>query len=505
MVIIIFLKAMNSLNNNDVWSQPRNVHPKLQYQTRSRGFPSSFLPEEGGMQQLQHQKSRATQSIYPIAFDDVASSPEDIVGSRYEGGSRFQADRNFLSSPDDYPRSSVYGGDLGEDAIGWFQPSGVAYGDGRRRGGGREGRRVGGRGRGQGEGEEEEDVPAAIANWLLRADLDDRARQSGRRQNLVSDRNLRADYRQSVSSRRKRDASNGDGNENIARSKEESSASSETGRVASLLWKERLKFFMSKNLVADSPLAPKTGESSKSNVGGNKNNTADSSSSAIDIVFLTSWTFPDPVEKCVWRTIQKKLSSAPEVASETTTTTSSNDVDAATEACVEQLAVTGNRRPMRRRRKRSLGSDGGIGRMEEGHAVDDDDDDDVDILRFYGDQMQNQYDDNTRRSEDNIRNFKENMRTYNNYLRPYDDNMSNLDDKSLKTKTVNKRAKRGTSRRRLDDQLPSRAAVRFRNPFTLSMGELKVHRIRLRCSCSKSLDNGNGRCFDLLPIAKEKP
>ena len=338
---------------------------------------ASFLTESRARPR-QRSMSRSAQPVYPITFDDLAASG---------AGNRFPEDNRYPASYD-FPQSA-YGDDMDEDGAEWFRSALSGYGDGR-----------------TGEAADAEaDVPAAIADWLLRADLGDRLRKDATSPNKDKYKAPRKEPRRALQ-RSKRTAEK--------KNSEEKPGKAE--RINAVLRAEKMKHLFSSNMLAVPTLSS------------NKGNT---STSEIDIVFSTSWTLPSPIDNCVLQRLRRKLSVTPD---KTKSEAAKLLLENATDRCVQQLSQSGYHQPMKRRRKRS---DGGISLVKE-----------------------------------------------------------NDDDERIRTK-------RASARRRLDDQLPSKAAVRFRNPFTIGMGELQVHRLRLRCSCSNNF--GRNECPHFKPLNEHDP
>ena len=193
---------------------------------------------------------------------------------------------------------------------------------------------------------------------------------------------------------------------------------------------------MSKNMLLASPLPPlpassvaaaESGRNNRSSASTSSSSHSSRSSSEIDIVFLTYWAFPTPVEDCVLETLERKLSSR---------SRRKEDIDAGVGSfldvqnqCVRQLSLPGYQRPMRRRRSASFSSS-----------------------------------------------FSE-----------------------------RRRSRRTATRRRLgddDDGIPSFADFNFQNPFAIEMGELRVRRLKLTCSCKNS-GRQDDECIRLLPLNKQ--
>ena len=275
-----------------------------------------------------------------------------------------------------------------------------------------ENRRAGGR------GETGDDVPAAIADWLLRADLDERLRNGRRARNLISGKKTVRREPRSVF-RRKTRAIQTNNDATLPKDAKETQSESKPGRadpIASLLSDQKLMFFASQNLLIDSPLGAAKRDSGSA---GSDNAT---SVSEIDVIFLSSWTFPDPVDECVSRRLRRRLGNYSS-SEDTPGSAKFARMDAA-DGCVEQLSTMGSRSPMKRRRKRSL---------------------------------------------------------------------------FIKATEKSSRKSRASSRRRLVDQVPSKAQLNFQNPFTLAMGELRMHRIRLKSSCFEQPGEGEAECAQFLP------
>ena len=446
----------------------------------------------------------ATQPIYPITFD-----PRLRSRGRSDGRYNDDADKNYPSSSsfpssssrsiaaaaaaDDFDDPLYYGMD--DEDLSWF-PASSSNGGFQKNNNGED----------QEEEEEDDNVPAAIADWLLHSDIASRygagsrgaaaaasaastgldsGRGSGRRiprevkylVNNAGDREREKEEEEKAGAdvvkrpkeeRREKTKEETEKKErvNTHRVKRGTKRHAPTGDKSGekdkdegvdeedILRKMKLRMGMSKNMLLAEPLKSFESDKNASSLSSSLSSSSSSSSSSeVDIIFLTFWTFPDPVENCLLRTIQKRLTSS-KTKNEGK---KGQSFEGIVDDCMTQLSMTGNRRPMKKRRRRSLSdfidnNDNNVGQS---------------VLK-----TDNIYDPNKPFVEDDDDTDGKNHDSTGR-LR--------LSDEDAIESTG--RWRRAASRRRLDDHIPTKDELRFRNPFAIEMGELTVRRLRLRCSC----------------------